>query len=82
MLAFRDSARLTSAYGIAVGLTMLITTVQMVSLSRNVGAGRGPPSPRSARRSSSSTRCWSPRTFTRFPSAAGFLWRRASCSSY
>ncbi|VXB12708.1 putative potassium transport system protein kup 2 [Burkholderia sp. 8Y] len=36
VLVFRSSDRLTSAYGIAVGLTMLITTVQMVSLSRNV----------------------------------------------
>ncbi|CAB3755471.1 potassium transporter Kup [Paraburkholderia solisilvae] len=35
-LAFRSSERLTSAYGIAVGLTMLITTVQMVSLSRHM----------------------------------------------
>jgi KUP system potassium uptake protein len=35
-LVFRSSDRLTSAYGIAVGLTMLITTVQMVSLSRHV----------------------------------------------
>ncbi|QYD67249.1 KUP/HAK/KT family potassium transporter [Paraburkholderia edwinii] len=33
---FRSSERLTSAYGIAVGLTMLITTVQMVSLARHV----------------------------------------------
>ncbi len=36
VLVFRSSARLTSAYGIAVGLTMLITTIQMVSVSRNV----------------------------------------------
>ncbi|CAM2155720.1 K(+):H(+) symporter Kup [Pararobbsia alpina] len=36
VLVFRSSDRLTSAYGIAVGLTMLITTVQMVSLSRHV----------------------------------------------
>ncbi|SAK55888.1 potassium uptake protein [Caballeronia hypogeia] len=36
VLAFRSSDKLTSAYGIAVGLTMLITTVQMVSLARNV----------------------------------------------
>lgn len=36
VLTYRSSERLTSAYGIAVGLTMLVTTVQMVSLSRNV----------------------------------------------
>jgi KUP system potassium uptake protein len=36
VLAFRSSDRLTSAYGIAVGLTMLVTTILMVSLSRNV----------------------------------------------
>jgi KUP system potassium uptake protein len=36
VFAFRSSDRLTSAYGIAVGLTMLVTTVQMVSLSRNI----------------------------------------------
>jgi KUP system potassium uptake protein len=36
VFGFRSSDSLTSAYGIAVGLTMLITTVQMVSLSRNV----------------------------------------------
>ncbi|KXU85275.1 potassium transporter kup [Caballeronia megalochromosomata] len=36
VLAFRSSDRLTSAYGIAVGLTMLITTVQMVSVTRNI----------------------------------------------
>ncbi|MDR5883567.1 KUP/HAK/KT family potassium transporter [Caballeronia sp. LZ032] len=36
VLVFRSSDRLTSAYGIAVGLTMLITTVQMVSVSRNI----------------------------------------------
>lgn len=36
VLAFRSSAKLTSAYGIAVGLTMLITTIQMISVSRNV----------------------------------------------
>lgn len=36
VFGFRSSERLTSAYGIAVGLTMLITTVQMVSLSRTV----------------------------------------------
>ena len=36
VLTFRSSDRLTSAYGIAVGLTMLITTVQMVSLSRHI----------------------------------------------
>jgi len=36
VIAFRSSDRLTSAYGIAVGLTMLITTVQMVSVTRNI----------------------------------------------
>ncbi|SAL84540.1 potassium uptake protein [Caballeronia arvi] len=36
VLVFRSSDKLTSAYGIAVGLTMLITTVQMVSVSRNI----------------------------------------------
>ena len=36
VFVFRSSDRLTSAYGIAVGLTMLITTIQMVSLSRHV----------------------------------------------
>ncbi|MGF6534665.1 KUP system potassium uptake protein [Paraburkholderia sp. GAS206C] len=36
VLAFRSSAKLTSAYGIAVGLTMLTTTIQMISLSRHV----------------------------------------------
>lgn len=36
VLVFRSSDRLTSAYGIAVGLTMLITTVQMVSVTRNI----------------------------------------------
>jgi KUP system potassium uptake protein len=36
VLTFRSSARLTSAYGIAVGLTMLTTTIQMISLSRRV----------------------------------------------
>jgi KUP system potassium uptake protein len=36
VLVFRSSERLTSAYGIAVGLTMLITTVLMVGVSRNV----------------------------------------------
>jgi KUP system potassium uptake protein len=34
VITFRSSARLTSAYGIAVGLTMLITTIQMIALSR------------------------------------------------
>ncbi len=34
VLGFRSSDKLTSAYGIAVGLTMFVTTVQMVSLSR------------------------------------------------
>jgi KUP system potassium uptake protein len=36
VVTFRSSARLTSAYGIAVGLTMLITTIQMIALSRTV----------------------------------------------
>ncbi|MBP0588542.1 KUP/HAK/KT family potassium transporter [Paraburkholderia sp. LEh10] len=36
VLGFQTSAKLTSAYGIAVGLTMLITTIQMTSVSRNV----------------------------------------------
>ncbi|MDR5758511.1 KUP/HAK/KT family potassium transporter [Caballeronia sp. LZ035] len=36
VLAFRSSARLTSAYGIAVGLTMFVTSMQMVSLSRKL----------------------------------------------
>jgi KUP system potassium uptake protein len=36
VLTFRSSSKLTSAYGIAVGLTMLITTIQMISVSRNV----------------------------------------------
>ncbi|MBB5509416.1 KUP/HAK/KT family potassium transporter [Paraburkholderia atlantica] len=36
VLAFRSSSKLTSAYGIAVALTMLITTIQMISVSRNV----------------------------------------------
>ncbi|CAD6513428.1 potassium transporter Kup [Paraburkholderia sabiae] len=36
VLVFRSSARLTSAYGIAVGLTMLVTTIQMASVTRNV----------------------------------------------
>lgn len=36
VLVFRSSARLTSAYGIAVGLTMLVTTLQMVSVTRQV----------------------------------------------
>jgi KUP system potassium uptake protein len=36
VLTFRGSDKLTNAYGIAVGLTMLITTVLMASLSRNV----------------------------------------------
>jgi KUP system potassium uptake protein len=36
VLTFRSSDKLTSAYGIAVGLTMLVTSVQMVSLSRHV----------------------------------------------
>lgn len=36
VLTFRSSARLTSAYGIAVALTMLTTTLQMVGLSRHV----------------------------------------------
>ncbi|MGF6478207.1 potassium transporter Kup [Paraburkholderia sp. JPY419] len=36
VLAFRSSSNLTSAYGIAVALTMLITTIQMISVSRNV----------------------------------------------
>lgn len=36
VIMFRSSSALTSAYGIAVGLTMLTTTVQMASLSRRV----------------------------------------------
>jgi KUP system potassium uptake protein len=36
VVMFRSSARLTAAYGIAVGLTMLATTIQMFSLSRRV----------------------------------------------
>jgi KUP system potassium uptake protein len=36
VLGFRSSERLTSAYGIAVGLTMFVTSVQMVSLSRRL----------------------------------------------
>lgn len=36
VLAFRSSARLTSAYGIAVGLTMFVTSMQMVCLSRKL----------------------------------------------
>ncbi|SFU26307.1 KUP system potassium uptake protein [Paraburkholderia aspalathi] len=36
VVVFRSSERLTSAYGIAVGLTMLITTIQMIALSRTV----------------------------------------------
>ncbi|MDR5780683.1 KUP/HAK/KT family potassium transporter [Caballeronia sp. LZ065] len=36
VLGFRSSARLTSAYGIAVGLTMFVTSMQMVSLSRKL----------------------------------------------
>ncbi|RDU98793.1 potassium transporter Kup [Trinickia dinghuensis] len=36
VLTFRSSSKLTSAYGIAVGITMLITTIQMISVSRNV----------------------------------------------
>ena len=36
VVMFRSSARLTAAYGIAVGLTMLATTILMFSLSRRV----------------------------------------------
>ncbi|HEY1997562.1 potassium transporter Kup [Paraburkholderia sp.] len=36
VVTFRSSSALTSAYGIAVGLTMLATTIQMLSLSRRV----------------------------------------------
>ncbi|WP_259295089.1 potassium transporter Kup [Paraburkholderia sp. DHOC27] len=36
VVMFRTSDRLTAAYGIAVGLTMLATTIQMISLSRRV----------------------------------------------
>jgi KUP system potassium uptake protein len=35
VLTFRSSAKLTSAYGIAVALTMFTTTLQMVGLSRH-----------------------------------------------
>jgi KUP system potassium uptake protein len=36
VLSFRSSDRLTSAYGIAVGLTMLVTTVLMIGFTRRV----------------------------------------------
>lgn len=35
LLAFRSADRLTLAYGIAVGVTMLITRAQMVTCIRN-----------------------------------------------
>jgi KUP system potassium uptake protein len=36
VLVFQSSARLTSAYGIAVALTMLTTTIQMINVTHNI----------------------------------------------
>jgi KUP system potassium uptake protein len=63
VLTFHSSARLTYAYGIAVGLTMLTTTIQMISLSRRVWhwprgcGGRGQRAAAGDRRPAGGSQC-------------------------
>jgi KUP system potassium uptake protein len=74
VVGFGGSARLASAYGIAVTRTFVVTTILFLALVRTAGAGRAGrsrPPPWCPRRRSSRS---SPRTSTRSSTVGGCHW--------